>query len=191
MTKTRITFLPMLVAATLAADPLLAASGPFFSLRNTNFVVLIAFLIFIGTLIYLKVPGMLTRQLDKRADGIRAELDEARALREEAQTVLASYERKQREVKDQAERIIAHAREEAALAAEAAKEDLKASIARRLAAAEEQIASAQASAVREVRDQAVKAAVGAASDVIAGSMTAAQAGKLIDAAIADVETKLH
>lgn len=187
----RFTILPLTALAMLAADPVLAASGLTPSLRNTNFVVLIAFLLFVGVLIYLKVPGMLTKQLDKRADGIRQELDEARALREEAQSILATYERKQKQVKGQAERIVAHAREEAALAAEAAKEDLEASITRRLAAAQEQIASAEAAALKEVRDTAVQVAIGAARDVIADKMTAADAGKLIDSAITDVEAKLH
>ncbi|WP_137702529.1 F0F1 ATP synthase subunit B [Marimonas lutisalis] len=177
--------------ALFAASPALAASGPFFSLANTNFVVLIAFLLFIAVLVYLKVPGLLSGMLDKRAEGIQAELDEARKLREEAQSVLASYERKQKEVAEQSERIIAHAREEAELAAEQAKEDLKKSIARRLAAAEDQIASAQASAVRDVRDQAIAIAVGAAQDLIAKNMTAADGNKLIDDAISEVEAKLH
>ena len=174
-----------------AASPALAASGPFFSLGNTNFVVLIAFILFIGVLIYFKVPGLLGGQLDKRADGIKSDLDEARALREEAQTILASYERKQEEVKEQAQRIIEAAKVEAATAAEIAKEDLKASIVRRLAAAEDQIASAQSSAVKEVRDRAVVVAVAAAGDVIAQKMSAADGNKLIEAAIADVDAKLH
>ncbi len=73
----------------------MAATGPFFSLGNTNFIVLIAFLLFVGVLLYIRVPGMLTGMLDKRAVQIKADLDEARALREEAKTILASYERKQ------------------------------------------------------------------------------------------------
>ena len=177
--------------ALVSASPAFAASGPFFSLQNTNFVVLVAFLIFVGVLVYLKVPGLLGGMLDKRADGIKAELDEARKLREEAQSVLASYERKQKEVAEQAKRIVEHAKEEARLAADQAKEDLKVSIRRRLAAAEDQIASAQASALKDVRDQAVTIAVGAARDVIAKQMTAAEGNKLIDSAIAEVEAKLH
>jgi len=173
------------------ASPAFAASGPFFSLGNTNFVVSIAFILFIGVLIYYKVPGLIGGQLDKRADGIKSDLDEARALREEAQTILASYERKQEEVKEQAQRIIEAAKVEAATAAEIAKEDLKASIVRRLAAAEDQIASAQSSAVKEVRDRAVVVAVAAAGDVIAQKMSAADGNKLIEAAIADVDAKLH
>ncbi|MGV6849748.1 MAG: F0F1 ATP synthase subunit B [Marinibacterium sp.] len=175
----------------LAASPALAASGPFFSLSNTHFVVLLSFLLFVGVLLYFKIPGMISKQLDDRAAGIKAELDEARALREEAQTLLASYERKQAEVAEQAERIVAAAREDAQTAAELAKADLEASIARRLAAAEEQIASAEASAVKEVRDQAIAVAVSVARDEIARQMKTTDARKLIDAAIDEIGTKLH
>ncbi|MEL7082636.1 MAG: ATP F0F1 synthase subunit B, partial [Pseudomonadota bacterium] len=141
----------------LAALPAFAASknpfsAEFWKLSNTDFVVSISFLIFIGILVYFKVPGMLGRMLNDRAAGIESELEEARALREEAQTLLASYERKQKEVQEQADRIVAHAKTDAEEAAELAKADLEASIARRLAAATEQIASAEASAVKEVRD---------------------------------------
>jgi F-type H+-transporting ATPase subunit b len=177
--------------AIFAASPALAAKGPFFSLSNTNFVVLISFLLFIAVLLYLKVPSLLGGMLDKRAEGIKSELDEARALREEAQSLLASYERKQKEVQEQADRIVAHAKMEAAEAAEQAKADLKVSIARRMKAAEDQIASAEASAVKEVRDRAVSVAVAVAKDVVAKQMTAEQGAKLIDVAISEVEAKLH
>ncbi len=185
------TLLALTSAGLTVSGPALAASGPFLSLHNTNFIVLLAFILFVLVLIKFKVPSMLGGMLDKRAEGIQSELDEARALREEAQTILASYERKQKEVADQAGRIVEHAKAEAANAAELAKEELKASIARRLAAAEDQIASAQASAVKEVRDQAIVIAVGVANDVIAKQMTAAQGNKLIDEAIAEVDAKLH
>ncbi len=174
-----------------AGSPALAASGPFFSLGNTDFVVTLGFIVFIAVLFYFKVPGMIGGALDNRADGIKSELDEARALHEEARSLLASYERKQREVQTQADAIVAAAKEDAILAAEQAKVDLEKSIARRLAAAQDQIASAEASAVKEVRDQAITVAVSAANAVLAKQMTAAQANKLIDAAIADVGDKLH
>ncbi len=174
-----------------AASPAFAASGPFFSLGNTDFVVLLGFIVFIAVLFYFKVPGMIGGALDNRAEGIKSELDEARALHEEARSLLASYERKQREVQTQADAIVAAAKDDAALAAEQAKADLEKSIARRLAAAQDQIASAEASAVKEVRDQAITVAVSAANAVLAKQMTAAQANKLIDSAIADVDAKLH
>lgn len=186
---------PAIVALT-AASPAFAStknvfSGEFYSMSNTDFVVLLSFILFLGILVYFKVPSMLTGLLDKRAVGIRTELDEARALRDEAQSILASYERKQREVQEQADQIVASAKAEAAAAAEQAKADLKVSIARRLAAAEEQIASAQAGAVKEVRDRAIEVAVSAAREVVAKQITATEGNKLIDTAIDSVGAKLH
>ena len=176
----------------ISASPALAAGDyGFFSLRNTDWVVIIAFLIFVGILIYYKVPGLVGGMLDKRAEGIKSELDEAKALREEAQSLLATYERKQKEVQEQADRIVASAKEEATNAATSAKDDIAKSITRRLAAAEDQIASAQAAAVKDVRDQAIAVAVGAAKDVMAKQMDAKAAGSLIDDAIATVGDKLH
>lgn len=177
--------------AALAATPAAAASGPFFSLANTDFIVTLGFLLFIAVLVYFKVPGLLTKQLDKRAEGIQSELDEARQLREEAQSLLASYERKQREVQAQADRIVDHARQEAELAAEQARADIEDSIARRLQAAESRIASAEAAAVRDVRDRAAAVAIAAARKVVADQMTPDSAGKLIDDSIAQVDAKLH
>jgi F-type H+-transporting ATPase subunit b len=175
----------------LTASPALAATGPFFSLENTNFVVLLAFILFIAILFYFKVPGKIGEMLDKRAAGIKSDLDEARALREEAQTLLASYERKQKEVQTQADRIVETAKSEAATAAEQAREDLQRSIARRLAAAQDQIASAEAAAIKDVRDRAITIAVAAAKDVMSKQMTAAQGNKLIDESIKQVDAKLH
>ena len=175
----------------LTASPAFAASGPFFSLRNTDFVVTIAFLVFVGILIYFKVPAKVTGLLDARANQIKADLEEARALREEAKALLASYERKQKEVKEQTDRIVAAAKAEAEAVAVQAKADLKTSIARRLATAEEQIAAAESSAVRAVREQAISVAVAAAGEVLAKQMTAEGAKASIEAAIAQVDAKLH
>jgi F-type H+-transporting ATPase subunit b len=184
---TRFAFLALI----LAASPAYAAGGPFFSLRNTDFVVLLAFLVFIGILVWKKVPGLLGGLLDKRAAQIKADLDEARALREEAKVLLASYEKKQKDVQEQSERIIATAKAEAEAAATAAKADLAQSIARRMAAAGEQIASAEAAAIAQVRNQAINLAVAAAGEVLAKQSTAASAASSIDAAIATVDAKFH
>lgn len=183
-------------ALIVSAAPAMAAtknvfSGDFYKLSNTDFIVLIAFLIFIGVLIYFKVPTILMGLLDKRAAGIQSELDEARALREEAQALLASYERKQREVQGQADRIVAAAKENAAEAAEQAKADLEKSIERRVQAAQDQIQSAENAAVKQVRDEAARIAVAAAGEVIAKNMSDAKANAMLDDAIKVVQSKLH
>lgn len=188
----------MIPALLLLAQPALAAGegesphGLFNpSLGNTDFVVLIGFVLFIAVLFYFNVPAMLGGMLDKRAEGIKSDLDEARALREEAQTLLASYERKSREVADQADRIVAQAKADAEAAAAQARADLERSIARRLEAAEEQIANAEQKAVRSVRNRAAEVAIAAAADSLAKGMAAADANKLIDDAIGQVEARLH
>ncbi len=184
------------LAAILTASPALAAtknvfSSEFYSLANTDFIVLVSFLLFLGVLVYFKVPSRLAELLDKRAAGIRSELEEARALRDEAQTLLASYERKQREVQEQADRIVAAARDNATEAAELAKKDLAASIERRVQSAQGQIASAEAAAIKQVRDEAARIAVKAAGEAIQQKMSAGKAASLIDDAIGVVRAKLH
>lgn len=178
-------------ASTLAAAPAMAATGPFFSLRNTDFIVLLAFLAFIGVLVYFKVPALIGGLLDKRAEGIRKDLDEARRLREEAQEIYASYERRSREVKGQADQIVANAKREAEAQAAKAQDDLRRSIDRRLQAAQDQIGSAENDAVRAIRDRAVQAAVAAASEVLAAQVRSGQRSAGIDDAIADVARRLN
>jgi F-type H+-transporting ATPase subunit b len=160
-------------------------------LNNTDIVVGIGFVIFVGVLIYFGVPGMLTRKLDERAVRIKADLDEARALREEAQSLLAGYERRQKEVKAQAEEIVAAARHEAEQAAVVAKEEIRRSVARRLQTATEQIDAAEKAAIRQIKDRAVAVAVAAAGEVIRDRMQASDADAMIDAAIKEVGDKLH
>lgn len=160
-------------------------------LNNTEIVVAIGFVIFVGILVYYRVPQMLGQKLDERAVRIKAELDEARALRDEAQTLLAGYERRQKEVADQAKDIVAAARAEAERAAEQAKEDIRKSVARRMQTATEQIAAAEQAAVRQIKDSAVTVAVAAAGDVLREHLKAAEANKIIDAAIKEVGEKLH
>lgn len=160
-------------------------------LNNTDIVVAIGFVIFVGILLYYKVPALLLSKLDARAVRIKADLEEARALREEAQSLLAGFERKQKEVKGQAEEIVAAARLEAERAAERAKEDIRRSVARRLQSATDQISAAERAAIRQIKDQAVGVAVAAAADVIRSDIKAKDANALIDAAIADVGAKMH
>lgn len=173
------------------ASPAFAASGPFFSLSNTDFVVTLAFLVFIGILLYYKVPGKAGSMLDERAAQIKTELDQAKALREEAALLLAVYERKQKDVKAQAEQIVMIAQKEAEDAAQKAQADLKESIARRLIAAEETIQAAEAKALKDVRERAINVAIDAASDILTEKMNPEQLAQGIDASIAQVEAHLN
>lgn len=179
------------IALCLAAGPALAADAPFFSLRNTNFITTLAFLVFVGIVIYAKVPGLIGGWLDKRAAGIASELEEARALREEAKEILASYQKKQREVGAQVDRIVELARQEATAALDKGRADLEASVERRLAAAEEQLRSAEETALRDIREQAATLAVGVAADVLAAQQSPENAREGMDRALDEIERRLH
>lgn len=180
-----------IVTLALLGAPAFAASGPFFSLHNTNFVVTLAFIGFVALLVYLKVPAKITGMLDDRAASVQAELNQARSLREEAQSILADYERKHKEVEAQSEQIVQNAKIEAEVAAAQARADLEATVARRMQVAEDQIASAQAAAIKDVRDMAITVAIGAAHDVIAKELSAKEANALLDDAITKAGSKLH
>jgi F-type H+-transporting ATPase subunit b len=157
---------------------------------DPTFWVAIALVIFVAAA-FKPVSKMTTGGLDTRADKIRNELEEAEKLREEAQELLASYERKQRQAAKDVEDITDHARKEAERMAEHAAEALDISLARREKMALERIAQAEAAAIDKVRDAAVDIAMDAANEVLAGTVTGAKADKMIDAAIRDISGKLN
>lgn len=156
-----------------------------------EFWVAMAFLAFVGLLLKMGVPRLITTALDDRAALIRKELDEARRLRDEAQDLLADYQRKQRAADDEAKAIIEQARREAeAIKAESAR-NLKESLERRTRVAEEKIARAEAQAVSEVRAAAVDLAMKASERLIGTRMTADQGSALVEQSIKDLKTRLN
>src|SRR5688572_4650259 len=123
--------------------------------------VLVSFVLFLALLVYYKIPNTLAKALDDRADRIRADLEEARRLREEAAQILADYQRKQRDAEKEAEDILAVARREAEFYAVESRKALSESLQRRLKLAEEKIARAEEQAIQEIRSKAVDAAIAA------------------------------
>jgi len=159
--------------------------------QNPYFWVLVSFIGFVALLVYYKVPGIIGAALDTRGLAIKAELDEAKRLREEAQALLNDYKNKAREAETEAKSIIEQAKREAeALAAESNK-SLAESLERRSKMAEEKIARAEAQALSEVRSAAVDAALLAAEKIIAGKVSGAAGSGLIDEAIKDLKGKLN
>jgi F-type H+-transporting ATPase subunit b len=159
-------------------------------LATGEFWVLTALVIFIAIAIYMKVPGMLAGVLDKRSNEIAMELEQARRLREEAQTLLASYQRRQAEAMKEAEDIVIQAKAEAERLAAEARANLKALVERRQQVAEDKIAQAEKQALQEVRAVAAEIAVGAAQKLIAEKVDAAKDATLVESAIGDL-SKFH
>jgi F-type H+-transporting ATPase subunit b len=162
-----------------------------FHINSPEFWVAISFLVFVGILMKMGVPALITKALDERADTVRKELDQARRLREEAQDLLADYQRKQRAADDEAKAIIEEARREAeAMKAESAR-SLKEQLERRTKLAEEKIARAEAQAVSEVRAAAVDVAMSTAERLIAEKLAADGGAELMSRSIRDLKGKLN
>ena len=153
--------------------------------------VALAFLAFLGLLGYVGVHRKLTKSLDDRADRIKAELDEARKLRDDAAQLLADYQRKRQEAESEAQGIVAGARAEAERMAADAKAKVEEFVARRTKLAETKIAQAEAQAAAEVRGAAADAAVAAAEKILAHETKGKLAAELIAKGIEDVRKKLN
>lgn len=160
-------------------------------LSTAEFWVYLSFFVFLGILIYFKVPRLVIGALDKRAEAIRNELAEARRLREEAQSILAEYERKQRDAEEEAKEIVELAKKEAKALAAETRERMKETLARRTKIAEEKIKRAEEQATNEVRSMAVDVAIDVARNIIHKKMTPAASTKLINKNIEELKSRLN
>jgi F-type H+-transporting ATPase subunit b len=160
------------------------------ALHTPEFWVAIGFLILMALLIR---PGLkaATAALDGRAERIRSNLDDARALYEEAQHVLAEYQRKQRDAARDVDDIVAHARIEAGRLAKEAEEKLADAIARREQQATDKITQAEADAIVAVRNAAVDIAIAATRRILTDKMDEREQAALIDQAIGELSIHLH
>jgi F-type H+-transporting ATPase subunit b len=157
---------------------------------DAAFWIAMAFVGLVGVALYYKLPGTVAAILDKRADDIRKELDEARALREEAQSLLASYQRKQRDAVSEADEIIDHANQEAERLTAETGVQLAETLERRTQMAVNKIALAETEAINEAREISVDVAIAAASAVIRDQMDEASANDQIEKSVAELRARL-
>lgn len=153
--------------------------------------VAVAFVILMGLMYYLRVHVTVINALDQRQTRIKAELDEAKRLRDEAQSLLEAYQQKRREAETEAEAILASARAEAERIAQEAAAKLEEFIARRTRMAETKIAQAEVQALADVRAAAADAAVSAAEKILVQSARNNVADTLIAKGIDEVKKKLN
>ena len=160
-------------------------------IKEPEFWVAVAFVLFIGVLIYVGAHKKVTDALDHRGARIKADLDEARRLRDEAGALLAEYQRKQGEAEREAQAIVAEAKAEAVRVAGEAKAKVEDFVTRRTKMAEAKIGQAEAQALADVRAAAADAAVNAAEKILRDTAKGQIADNLIAQGIADVKAKLN
>jgi F-type H+-transporting ATPase subunit b len=156
-----------------------------------EFWVAVAFVILMGVLGYVGVHRTVLKALDNRAARIKAELDDARRLKDEAAKLLTEYKARHAKAEGEAQEIIASAKAEAERIAVEAKAKLEDFVARRTKTAENKIALAEAQALADVRAAAANAAVSAASTILSHSVKGSVADDLLTKGIAEVRAKLN
>lgn len=160
-------------------------------LSSPEFWVAVAFVGFIAVMLYYKVPGLIGKVLDKRAAGIQQQLDEARQLREEAQSLLANWQRKQRQAKEEAAEIVRHAEAAAKRTAEDTRQQLEETLQRREAQTRDKINQAKTRAIQEVTSVAVDVATEVARRLIAEEMDKKTADRLFSESMDAIDKTLH
>ena len=153
--------------------------------------VAVAFVIFIGVILYVGAHKKMIDALDHRSARIKAELDDARRLRDEAAKLLADYQKKQREAEKEAEAIVADAKAEAERVAAESRAKVEEFVARRTKLAESKIGQAEAQALADVRAAAAEAAVTAAEQILRATAKGEVADQLVARGIQDVKAKLN
>ena len=158
---------------------------------EAEFWVAVSFVVFLGVLGYFRVHKLVVDSLDQRTARIKAELDEARRLKQEAQALLAEYKRKQQEAEREAEGLIAGAKAEAERLAVEAKAKMEDFLSRRTKMAETKIAQAEAQALADVRAAAADAAIAAAEKILTRTVKGKLAEDLISKGVEDLKSKLN
>jgi F-type H+-transporting ATPase subunit b len=156
-----------------------------------EFWVAVAFVILMGVFAYFGIHRTVLNTLDHRSERIKAELDDARRLKEEAAKVLAEYKARHASAEREAQDIIAAAKAEAERIASEAKAKLEDFVTRRTKTAESKIALAEAQALADVRAAAAEAAIRAASSILSQSVKGSVADDLLAKGIAEVREKLN
>jgi F-type H+-transporting ATPase subunit b len=151
----------------------------------------VSLILFLALMVYLKVPGMLAKALDERAKDIQDQLAKATQLREEAQSLLAEYQRKRKEAEAEAEHIVASAKREAAMLADEAKRKTEEYVERRNQLSENKIKQAEADAINAVRSAAVDLAIAAAQKLSAEKVTGNVSNDLFKNAVEEVKVRLN
>ena len=159
--------------------------------KDTSTWVSLGFLVVVGLAFYLRVHKNIASALDTRAQRIADELDEARRLREEAQELLAQYQRRQREAEEEAQAIIDQAKRDAKRLAASMRDKINDQIARRARSAEEKIARAETQALAEVRRETVNMAIDATREIIRSRMDQSAQAALAEQAVDELRSRLH
>ena len=185
-------FLPTLLAFAISSGVSNAAgSEKMFSLDNTDFVVLISFLIFVGVLIYFKVPSIIAEFLDKRSDNIQNEIEKASEILEEAKKILSSIESDHIKTTETIKQMVTTAKARAREEEEKAKKHIEELMKNKLTSAEGQVKSNERKILREIEQRSIDLSIEKVKVSLSKSLSGSDYEKHFDSSIKSVEKGLR
>ena len=167
-----------------------AGSKKIISLDNTDFVVLISFLIFVGVLIYFKVPTIVASFLDKRSADIQNEIDKASEILEEAKEILSSIEADHIRTSETIEQMVMTAKDRAREDEEKAKKQIEELMKSKLISAEGQVRSSERKILEEIEARAIDLSIEKVRTKLSKSLSGNDYDKQFDASIRSIEKGL-
>ena len=167
-----------------------AGSKKIISLDNTDFVVLISFLIFVGILIYFKVPSIVGAFLDKRSNDIQSEIEKASEILEEAKKILSSIEADHKRTSETIGQMVETARSRAGEEEEKAKKNIEELMKNKLISAEGQVMSNERKILEEIEDRAIDLSIEKVKVKLSQSLSSSDYDNQFNASIQSIEKGL-
>ena len=167
-----------------------AGSKKMISLDNTDFVVLISFLIFVGVLVYFKVPAIIASFLDKRAEDIQNEIEKASEILEEAKEILSSIEADHIRTSETIEKMVMTAKDRAGEEEEKAKKHIEELMKSKLLSAEGQVSSNERKILEEIEARAIDLSIEKVREKLSKSLSGTDYDKHFDSSIQSIEKGL-
>ena len=183
--------LTLLTFAISTGSSYAAGSKKLFSLYNTDFVVLISFLIFVGVLIYFKVPSIIAAFLDKRSSDIQNEIEKASEILEEAKKILSSIESEHIKTSDIIEQMVSNAKTRAAEEEEKAKKHIEELMKNKLIIAEGQVKSNERKILEEIQGRAIDLGIEKVRVNLSKNLSVSDYDKYFDSSIGSIEKGLR
>ena len=182
--------LTLLIFCASIRESYAAGSKKMFSLDNTDFVVLISFLIFIGVLVYFKVPSIVATFLDKRSDDIQSEIEKASEILEEAKKILSSIEADHIKTSETIKQMLENAKARAREEEEKAKKYIEELMKNKLLSAEGQVRSNERKILEEIEERAINLSIEKVRLKLSKSLSGGDYDKHFDASIQSIEKGL-
>lgn len=157
---------------------------------DATFFVAVSFFLFVGFVIWIGLPRSILNSLDERSLRIQKELNEARKLHEEAQSLLAKEKRKLEKCDTEVQEILKRASEQALLLSENSKKLLEEEVIRKQKQADLKITQARDEAIREVRSKATDLSVLIAKEYLRENINDQISSDIIDKSIEELKSKL-